>query len=154
MKLMRFNRSNAWDWSPLGGLSALQNEINRLFEGPVAGWDQSEAFNTWAPALDLYEDKDNLIVTAELPGMKKEDIDISLHEGNLSIAGERKVEKQYGEKETQRSERFFGRFQRTVGLPKAVDAGAVKAAYKDGVLTVTLPKSAEAKPKQIEANVN
>jgi HSP20 family protein len=154
MKLMRFNRPDAWDWSPLNRLSTLQDEINRLFEAPFPGLERSEAFNTWAPALDLYEDKDNLVVHAELPGMKKEEIDISLHEGNLTIAGERKIEKQYGEKETQRSERFFGRFQRTISLPKTVDAGAVKASYKDGVLTVTLPKSPEAKPKQIEVNVN
>lgn len=150
MKLMRFNRPDAaWEWSPVG-LDTLRNEINRLFETPLAGCERSDVFNTWAPAVDLYEDKDNLVVTAELPGMKKEEIDISLHEGNLVIAGERKVEKQYGEKETQRTERFYGRFQRSIALPKAVDGSEVKAAYKDGVLTVTLPKSPEAKPKQIE----
>jgi HSP20 family protein len=153
MKLMRFTRPEAWDWTPFGQLSTLRNEINRLFEAPYNGGGRSEVFNTWAPALDLYEDKNNLVVTAELPGMKKEEIDISLHEGNLTISGERKVEKEYGEKETQRSERFFGRFQRTVSLPKAVDTKGVKAAYKDGILTVTLPKSPEAKPKQIEVNV-
>jgi HSP20 family protein len=152
MKLMRFNRpDSAWDWSPLG-LDTLRSEINRLFDSPFGTLDRSDVFNTWAPAVDLYEDKDNLVVAAELPGMKKEEIDISLHEGNLVIAGERKVEKQYGEKETQRSERFYGRFQRTIGLPKTVEAGAVKAAYNDGVLTVTLPKTPEAKPKQIEVN--
>src|ERR1043165_9399936 len=137
MRLMRLNRADAWNWSPLSQLDTLRNEINRIFDSPVADFaNGSEVFNTWAPAVDLYEDKDNLLVTAELPGMKKEEIDISLHEGNLVIAGERKVEKQYGEKETQRSERFYGRFQRTIGLPKPVDAGAVKAAYKDGVVTV------------------
>jgi HSP20 family protein len=152
MKLMRFNRpDSAWDWSPLG-LDTLRNEINRLLDTPFGALERSDVFNTWAPAVDLYEDKDNLVVTAELPGMKKEEIDISLHDGNLVIGGERKVEKQYGEKETQRSERFYGRFQRTVGLPKTVDAGTVKAAYNDGVLTVTLPKTPEAKPKQIEVN--
>jgi len=152
MKLMRFQRPHVSNWSPLDQFESLRNEINRLFENPLAG--VSENFNTWAPALDLYEDKDNLVATAELPGMKKEEIEISLHEGNLTIAGERKVEKQYGEKETQRSERFFGRFQRTIALPKTVDANGVKAAYKDGVLTVTLPKSPEAKPKQIAVSTN
>jgi HSP20 family protein len=86
--------------------------------------------------------------------MKKEDIDISLHEDNLVIAGERKEEKQYGENETQRAERFYGRFQRTISLPKQVDVNAIKAAYKDGILTVTLPKAPEAKPRQIEVNVS
>jgi HSP20 family protein len=155
MKLMRFNRpESTWDWPAFGQLDTLRNEINRLFDSPLAGIERSDVFNSWAPAVDLYEDKDNLVVTAELPGLKKEEIDISLHEGNLVIAGERKEEKQYGENETQRAERFYGRFQRTVGLPKAVDGGAVKAAYKDGVLTVTLPKTPEAKPKQIEVNVD
>src|SRR4051812_42618364 len=152
MKLMRFNRPDAWDWSPLNRLSTLQDEINRLFESPFGGLERSEVFNSWAPALDLYEDKDNLVVNAELPGLKKEEIDISLQDGNLTISGERKVEKEYGENETQRSERFFGRFQRTINLPKAVDVTGVKAAYKDGILTVKLPKTPEAKPKQIEIN--
>src|SRR3569833_388764 len=100
MRLMRLNRPEAWNWSPLAQLSTLRNEINRLLENPLSDFGGAEVFNTWAPALDLYEDKDNLVVTAELPGMKKEEIDISLHDGNLTISGERKVEKQYGEKET------------------------------------------------------
>ena len=154
MRLMRVNRPDAWKWSPIDQLSTLRNEINRLFENPLAEFGGSEVFNTWAPAVDLYENKDNLVVTAELPGLKKEDIDISLHEDNLTIAGERKVEKQYGEDETQRAERFYGRFQRTIGLPKKVDVNAIKASYKDGILTVTLPKAPEAKPRQIEVNVN
>lgn len=152
MRLMRVNRPVAWNWSPLAQLDTLRNEINRIFETPFASQGVSEAFNSWAPALNLYEDKDNLVVTAELPGMKKEDIDISLHDGALTIAGERKEEKQYGEQETQRAERFYGRFQRTVSLPKAVSSGDVKAAYKDGILTVTLPKAPEAKPQQIAVN--
>ena len=154
MRLMRVNRPEAWNWSPFEQLSTLRNEINRLFENPPADFGGSEAFNSWAPAVDLYENKDNLVVTAELPGLKKEDIDISLHEDNLTIAGERKEDKQYGENEPQRAERFYGRFQRAIGLPKKVDVGAIKAAYKDGILTVTLPKAPEAKPRQIEVSVN
>ena len=154
MRLMRVNRPEAWNWSPFEQLSTLRNEINRLFENPLTDFGGSEAFNSWAPAVDLYENKDNLVVTAELPGLKKEDIDISLHEDNLTIAGERKEDKQYGENEPQRAERFYGRFQRAIGLPKKVDVGAIKAAYKDGILTVTLPKAPEAKPRQIEVSVN
>jgi HSP20 family protein len=86
--------------------------------------------------------------------MKKEDIDVSLHDGSLSISGERKSEEKVDEGEVYRSERFFGRFQRTVALPAAVDAGKIKAQYQDGVLTVTLPKAEEAKPKQIDVQVN
>ena len=86
--------------------------------------------------------------------MKREDIEVSLHEGGISISGERKSEEKHADAEVYRTERFFGRFQRTVMLPTPVAGDKVKAAYKDGVLTVTLPKTEEAKPKQIEVNVN
>ena len=89
-------------------------------------------------------------MSAELPGMNKEEIEISLQEGNLVISGERKMESQKNEEgEAARSERFFGRFQRTLELPKPVDANRVSATYKEGILTVTLPKTEESKPKQI-----
>jgi HSP20 family protein len=132
-------------------LSQLRDEVTRLFDSPFTTLTQG--FNTWAPAVDLYEDKDNVIVKAEVPGMKKEDIDVSLHEGTLTISGERKLEEEKTEGETYRSERFYGRFQRSVLLPTAVLADKVNAAYKDGILTITLPKSEEAKPKQIEVSV-
>lgn len=154
MRLIRMNRPETWDWAPLDKFSTLRNEISRLLQNPLAEFGTSEAFNTWAPAVDLYEDKDNLIATVELPGLKKEDIDVSLHEENLVISGERKEEKQYGEGENSRAERFYGRFQRSIALPKKVDVNGIKAAYNDGILTVTLPKAPEAKPRQIEVNVN
>jgi HSP20 family protein len=114
---------------------------------------QTEFFNGWTPAVDLYEDKDHLYVRAELPGLKKEAIDVSVHDGVLSISGERGLEEQKEEEETYRSERFMGRFHRTLALPKAVNVDQVKATYKDGLLTVTLPKTEEAKPKQIQVSV-
>jgi len=149
MRLMRYQRPDVWNWSPFDQLTSLRDEINRLFESPFAN-GSSDAFNAWAPALDVYEDKDNLVVRAEVPGMKKEDLDISLHENTVTISGERKNEKKYEGSETSREERSFGRFTRSFQLPKTVDAGKVKAAYKDGVLTVTLPKAEEAKPRQIQ----
>ena len=152
MNLMRWQRPDISNWSPLEQLSNLRQEINRLFETPFEdGGTQSEFFG-WAPAVDLYEDRDNLVVKAELPGMKKEDIEISLHEGSLIISGERKTENQEGEGENSRSERFFGRFQRALELPKAVDANNVTAIYKDGILTVKLPKTEESKPRQISVS--
>jgi len=93
-------------------------------------------------------------VQAELPGMKKEAIEVTLHEGTLSISGERKAEHNVNQAGVCRAERFVGRFQRTVGLPSAVAADKVKAQYTDGILTVTLPKTEEAKPKQIDVSVN
>ena len=85
--------------------------------------------------------------------MKKEDIELALHEGCLSLSGERKSERSHEEAEVLRTERFFGRFQRTVSLPSPVMTDKVKAQYKDGILTVTLPKAEEAKPKHIDVNV-
>jgi HSP20 family protein len=149
MKLVRFQRPDVWNWPAFDQLTTIRDEINRLFESPLDN-GASDVFNTWAPALDLYEDKDNLIVTAELPGLKKEDIDLALHDNTLTISGERKDEKKYEGSQTSRQERFFGRFTRSLALPKQVNPGKVKAAYKDGILSVTLPKSDEAKPRQIE----
>ncbi|MGV3774143.1 MAG: Hsp20/alpha crystallin family protein [Verrucomicrobiales bacterium] len=148
MKLARFNSSDLWNWPAVDQLQTLREEINRFFDLSDTG--NSDALNTWAPALDIYEDKEALLVTAEIPGMKKEDISISLHEGVLTVAGERKNEKSYEGSQTSRSERFFGRFQRSISLPKKVDSDHVKATYKDGILTIHLPKTAEAKPRQIE----
>ena len=154
MNLTRYQRPEV-AWPGFGRLSSLRDELDRLFESP---WTElartSQLLSGWTPALDIHEDKDNFIVRAELPGMKREDIDVSLHDGALSISGERKLEQKFEEAEVYRTERFFGKFQRTVALPAAVAADKVKAQYKDGVLTITLPKTEEAKPKQISVNVN
>jgi HSP20 family protein len=142
-------------WPTFGRLSSLRDELDRLFESPFAGLtNASQLLSGWTPALDVYEDKENFIVKAELPGMKNEDIDVSLHDGSLSISGERKSETKHKDAEVYRAERFFGRFQRTVTLPAPVAADKVKAQYKDGILTVTLPKTEEAKPKQIDVSVS
>jgi HSP20 family protein len=147
MNLTRWQRS---DWPALGQLSNLRNEIERLFEAPFAELARtSSLLSGWTPALDVYEDKDHIVVTAELPGMRKEDIDVTLHDGSLSISGERKSEKEFKEAEVYRAERFVGRFQRTIALPVPVATDKIKAQYQDGVLTITLPKAEEAKPKQI-----
>jgi HSP20 family protein len=138
-------------WPTLSRLSDLREEIDRLFESPLA---RTSEFLGWTPAFDVYEEKDNYVVKAELPGMKKEDINVSIQGGELVISGERKSETKDGAGEVYRSERHFGRFQRAVSLPATVSAKDVRAEYKDGILTVTLPKSEEAKPKQIEVNVS
>jgi len=153
--LIRWNRPELTGWPAFGRLTDLRDEIDRLFESPLTEMARSaRLFSGWNPALDLYEDKDSLVVKVELPGMKREDIDVSLHEGSLSISGERKSEEKHQEADVYRTERFFGRFQRTVTLPAPVAADKVKAAYKDGILTITLPKTEEAKPKRIDVNVN
>jgi len=153
--LTRWQRPVLTNWPPFGRLTDLREEIDRLFEAPLAELARtSQLLSGWTPAMDLYEDKDNVFVRVELPGMRKEDIDLSLHDGSLSITGERRGEEAYKNAEVYRAERFFGRFQRTVTLPTPVAADKVKAQYKDGILTVTLPKAEEAKPRQIDVKVS
>jgi HSP20 family protein len=155
MNLLRWQKPELAGWPGFNGLSTLRNEIDRLFEAPLTELARtSHLLSGSAPAVDIFEDKDNFVVKAELPGMKKEDIDVSLHDGSLSISGERKSENTFEGAEVYRAERFFGRFQRTVALPAPVASGDIKAQYKDGILTVTLPKAEEAKPKQIDVQVN
>jgi HSP20 family protein len=156
MSLTRWQRPELNVWSPFRHLSLLRDEIDRLFDSPLdALTSNSQQFlNGWLPTIDLYEDRDHLVLKAELPGMKKEDIDISLHGEVLTLSGERKEEETFDKAETYRAERFLGRFQRTLTLPVRVDASKVQASYKDGILSVTLPKAEEAKPKQIEVKVS
>ena len=154
MNLTRWQRPESV-WPGFGRLSNLRDEIDRLFEVPLAELARtSQLLSGWTPALDLHEDKDNLFVKVELPGMKKEDIHISLHDGSLSISGERRSEEKTENTEVYRSERFVGRFHRSVILPAPVAADKVKAEYQDGVLTITLPKTEEAKPKRIDVQAS
>ena len=139
MKLMQYQRPSV-AWPTFGRLANLQDELDRLFESPLTGW---------APALDVHEDKDSFSIRVELPGMRREDIEVSLQDGALVISGERKEEKVTEGTEVHRQERFYGRFSRALTLPSAVAGDKVKAQYKDGILTVTLPKAEEAKPKAI-----
>jgi HSP20 family protein len=139
MKLIQYQRP-ALAWPAFGRLTSLQDELDRLFEAPMTGL---------APALDVHEDKENFSVRVELPGMKREDIGVSLQDGALIITGERKEEKVQEGTEVHRQERYYGKFTRALTLPAAVAGDKVKAQYKDGILTVTLPKAEEAKPKAI-----
>ena len=153
--LTRWQRPELTSWPTFGRLFGLRDELDRLFEASFGGLANApQLLRVGNPAVDLYEDKDNVIVKAELPGMKREDIEVSLHDGVLSISGERKSEEKVDQVEICRTERFVGRFQRTLTLPARVDATKVSALYKDGVLSVRLPKVEEAKPKHIEVKVN
>ena len=127
--------------------------MNRLFDFSFPSRD-SGLFSGWSPALDVYDEKDSLLVKVELPGMKKEDIQINLQNGVLTVSGERKHEFEKKEGETFRSERYFGKFQRSVTLPTQVASDGIKASYKDGVLAIRLPKAEEAKPRQIDVDVS
>jgi HSP20 family protein len=158
MTLTRWHKPEQnWALSPFRRMSTLRDEIDNIFDRAfgqaLENPTQTQLLGGWIPAVDVYEDKDNLTVKCEVPGMKKEDIDISLHEGFLTISGERKHEEKKTEGEFYRTERYEGRFSRSLTLPSKVNAEKINATYKDGVLTVVLPKAEEAKPKQIQVNV-
>ncbi len=156
MSLIRYQTPELSTWSPFVGLSTLRDEMNRLFDlsAPGVGGREDRLMGLWSPPLDVFQDKDHVFVKCELPGMKKQDIQISLHENALTIAGERRQEQEIKEGDGYRSERFFGRFHRSLTLPVPVQPHNVTAQYKDGILTVTLAKAEEAKPKQIEVKVS
>lgn len=153
---MKWRRPALGAWSGLNRLNIFDDEVAQQLLGTslAALSHASDLLTGRVPALDVFEDKDNYVVKAELPGMKREDIQVSFHEGSLSISGERKSEQKHKDAEIYRAERYYGQFERTVTLPTAVAADKVSAQYKDGVLTVTLPKTEEAKPKQINVSVN
>ena len=147
--LARFGQTGAW--SPLSELARLQNEISQVFQSPFEDFlAPAGLLEGWIPAVDLYDEKDKFTVKMELPGMKKEDIEVSVDGNTLTISGERKQEEEQRGAETYRVERFFGRFQRSLILPQPVDPNRISATYQDGVLTIALPKTEEAKRKQIE----
>ena len=139
-------------FSPFWPMRRLQSEIDRLFEDPFAGslTPNGGLSRDWLPAVDVHEDKNNIVVQAEIPGMKKEEFEVYMSGENLILAGERKSETEEKSAGLYRSERYFGRFHRSIPLPAAVDDTRINAHYKDGVLTVTFPKTDDAKPKPIE----
>ncbi|TCO89113.1 heat shock protein Hsp20 [Chthoniobacter flavus] len=152
MSIIRYQFPQVPNWSSSDRLASLRDEVNRLFDFSWPSRD-SGLFSGWSPALDVFDDKDNLVVKVELPGLNKDEINISLDKGVLTVSGERKQEHESKEGESFRSERYFGKFHRSVTLPATVDSTKVSASYKDGILTVDLPKAEEAKPKQIAVNV-
>jgi HSP20 family protein len=156
MSLIRYQTPGSVAWPSLNRWASLRDDLDTLLELPffTGSGRQAQLFNGWSPALDLYQNNDNVVAVIELPGMRKDDIEISLHDGTLTIAGERKSESGGNGESAERTERFTGKFRRSISLPTRVDANKVTATYKDGILTVTLPKAEEAKPKQIQVNVS
>ena len=141
-------RNQTYPVSPFATLLNLSRDFDRILETPFSALGRED--RAFAPALEVREDADNVAVTVELPGVDRKDVNVTFHDGVLTISGERKQEREIKEGEYLRSERYYGRFERQIGLSMPVDADKIKAASKDGVLTVTLPKSAAAKPKSIE----
>jgi len=128
----------------------LQKRLNRVFE-PFA--EETFPLTTWVPACDIYETAKEIVVTAELPGLKKEEVLVSIENNVLMIRGERNFEGEVKRENFHRVERTYGEFLRSFNLPTFIDAKNILAEFKDGLLFVTLPKREEAKPKQIEVKV-
>jgi HSP20 family protein len=153
MNLIRYQVPEMTAWPSLDRWSTLRGDLNSLFEAPL--WNDfgrgGQLFSGWSPALDLYQNKDNFVAMIELPGMRKEEIEISLHDGTLTISGGRKRESSNGEK-ADRTECHVGTFCRSISLPTRVDANKVNATYNDGILTVTLPKAEETKSRQVQVS--
>ena len=146
---------NVVQYAPFRGLSTLHDQVNRLFnESIVRGHGEESAITTWAPAVDIYETPNELVVKADLPEVAEKDIDIRVENNLLTIRGERKFEKSVSEDNYLRMERTYGSFSRSFSLPNTVNAEAIHAEYKNGVLTVNLPKREESKPRQVKVSVN
>ncbi|OFW44145.1 MAG: molecular chaperone [Acidobacteria bacterium RIFCSPLOWO2_12_FULL_60_22] len=144
-------------WEPFRDVVSLRERMDRLFdEMGGRGWPAEEGLTTgvWNPLVDVYETKDALVLKADLPEVTKDDVDISVQGNTLTIHGERKREKEVKEKDFYRMERSYGAFSRSFTLPGAVDPDKIEAAFSGGVLTLTLPKREESKPKQIKVKVS
>jgi HSP20 family protein len=139
-------------WDSFRGVSP-DSQLNRLFTDFFGRATQEQNLTTWAPAVDIYEGQNELVVKADLPDVKPEELDIRVENNILTIRGERKFEKKVDEKDYLRVERAYGSFARSFSLANTVNTDAIKADYKDGVLTLSVPKREEAKPKQIKVNV-
>ena len=140
MKLVR--------WDHLQELVAMSNRLNRTLEDPYTPRTE-DAFGTWAPPVDIFETHDRVILRAEIPGVQKEDMDVRIENGVLSLQGDRKQEAEIREDTAHRVERIYGAFTRSFTLPSKVDPEKTSAVLRHGVLTLTLNKVAEAQPKQI-----
>lgn len=155
MTLMKRNRNQLW--KPLGELETLQQEMNRLFDFSIGRWPESSGDfldeGIWNPTIDILDAKDHLVVKADIPGITKDEIEVTVQDNNLILKGEKKHEEKSKDKNYIREERYYGSFYRSIPLPANVNSDQVKALYKNGVLELTLPKREDAKPKQINVEV-
>ena len=142
-------------WQPFREFATLQDRMNRLFRDSFndVGRDESLSTSTFSPAVDVYEDEHKVTLKIEVPGIEEKDIDVRVENNTLTVHGERTIEKEEKEENYRRVERQYGAFTRTFTLPQTVDTDNVSANYDKGVLKISLPKKAEAKPKQIKVHV-
>ncbi len=157
MALIPWKPKESW-WDPFKELEDMHRQMDRLFGLSLPSHADRQAGlmeGAWNPAVDIYDSKDSVLVKADIPGMKKQDLEISVEDQTLYLKGEKKEEKKSedAKKGYVRSERFYGSFRRAIPLGCAIDQGKVSARYRDGVLEVTLPKKEEAKPTQVKIDI-
>jgi HSP20 family protein len=143
---------NRWE-QPFRGATTLQEQINRVFGDGVGRTGEESNLTPWAPCVDIYETENELVVKADLPDVNPQDLDIRVENNILTIRGERNFEDKANEDNYLRIERTYGSFSRSFSLASSVNSEAIKADYQNGVLTLSIPKREEAKPKQIKVNV-
>lgn len=155
MAIIPWKPKEVW-WDPFSDLNRIQREMNRLFDSSLTGRGPKEdglLESAWVPAMDVYESKDNVLVKADIPGLKKEEIEVSVHGDTLTIKGEKSRENETKAEDFVRTERYYGSFNRSVRLPSEVEAEKVEAKYSNGVLELVLPKKEQAKPKQLKIDI-
>jgi len=154
MSLVRWNPTRELATWP-SDLFGIQREMNKMFNNFFRGdiQDEDSAFMAWTPAVDIAEHDDEYLVKVELPGVNKDDVKITIESNVLTIRGEKKQERETKKENYHRVERNYGSFQRSFTLPSTVKSDKIDASYKDGILSISLPKAEEAKPKQIEVKV-
>jgi HSP20 family protein len=141
-------------WEPVRHLGGFQEQLNRLFEQSLGARGDDSSMAAWAPAVDIYETEDELVIKADLPDVEEKDLDIQVENNMLTLRGERKFEQKVKQDNYLRVERAYGTFSRSFSLPNTVDTGAIRAEYRNGVLTVQMPKRAESKPRQVKIAVH
>ena len=152
MALVRFRPFSSVD--PFRDLGDIQSEMNRMFDNVFGRSPQNQLVDrVWAPAVDMYETKDELAVKMELPGVSEKDIHLSITGDMLTLKGERRLEQPSKQEDYYRMERWYGRFERTLPLPFPVQSDKVKATFRDGVLTVSLPKAEQIRAREIKIDV-
>ncbi len=148
MNILRY-QTPATTFAPFARIHSLADEMTRFFDVPFFPRTTRPAGDRWVPSFDLFEGQDAFAIQAELPGVKKDQIQVNLQEGVLTVAGERRPETVAAGHEALRQERIFGTFHRQIALPGPVNESAVKAAFENGILTITVPKAEVAKPRSI-----